>query len=405
MKKLHRGLAACLVLILCVLPTHALAQETDPRYLQKQQEIEALKTKINQLQGEAKTLSSAITYLSNKKDLTQKQIDATVYEITLINRDISSLNGKIGTLENSLDEHVKALITDVQVGYKQPEIGPFQLVFSSSSFTDFETRARYLTLAQVHHSQALKKATEVKLDYDAQKTQKETKQRQVATLQKKLTVQQKDLAIQEEAKRKILADTKNNESTYQRQLAVAQAELSSFRAFTSSKGGGVLAAQDSPDGWFYSQRDERWANYTIGNSALTRDPDTILEVGCLVSSVAMVKKKYGESVTPRDIAANPGYFYLNTGSMRRPWPAPSGYRFETVDRRDLGAIDAELREGKPVIVKLSVRTNTVGTHFIVLKSGANGDYTIHDPWEGYDKKFSQFYSTSQIIGAGYLRKS
>jgi hypothetical protein len=91
--------------------------------------------------------------------------------------------------------------------------------------------------------------------------------------------------------------------------------------------------------------------------------------------------------------------------MRRPWPAPNGYHYEILDRRDLSLIDSALKDGFPVIVKLSVRTNVVGTHFIVLKSGNNGDYTIHDPWEGYDKKFLQLYSTGQIISMGILRKN
>lgn len=386
-------------------PMRVQAQESDPRYQEKLKEIENLKTKINQLQGEARTLASAISYLTNKKALTQKQAEATEFEIAILDRDISSLGGKIESLEENLDAHVKSLITDVQAGYKQPDIGPFQLLFSSSSFGDLTTRTRYLQLAQSHHTQILRKTSQVKIDYDTQKQEKEAAQRKMEQLQKRLQAQQKDLEAQEQAKQRLLSETKNSESTYQKLLATAQAELASFRAFTSSKGGGVLPPQNSPDGWYFSQRDSRWAGVTIGNSGLTRNPDTILDVGCLVSSVAMLKKKYGEDVTPTTIATNPGYFYLNTGSMRRPWPAPNGYRFENYDRRDLGLIDAELKEGRPVIVKLSVRTNVVGTHFIVIKSGSNGDYTIHDSWEGYDKKFSDFYSTGQIISVGVLRKT
>lgn len=391
---------------LCLLfPRSTFAQSEDPRYQQKLKEIEELKGKISQAQGEAKTLASAITYLTNKKNLTEKQIDATELEVALLTREISSLSGKIENLEDSLDAHIGALITDVRVGYKEPALDPFHLLFSSASLSELATRSRYLELARLHHSQTLVKATKIKMDYDVQKNDKEEKQKKVEVLQKKLTAQRLDLDAQEQAKRKLFTETKNNESNYQKLLAQAEAELASFRSFTASKGGGTLPPQNSPDGWYYSQRDERWAGYTIGNSGLTKYPDTILDVGCLVSSVAMVKKKYGDNVTPKDIAANPEYFYLNTGSMRRPWPAPSGYSYQIEDRRDLGKIDSELKEGRPVIVKLSVRTNTVGTHFIVLKSGSNGDYTIHDPWEGYDKKFTQFYSTGQIISAGYLKKN
>ncbi|MEP7167048.1 MAG: hypothetical protein ABI758_03665 [Candidatus Woesebacteria bacterium] len=405
MRVFKRRIFVCVLVLVLLVPTRSYAQDTDPRYQEKLKEIENLKGKITQLQGEARTLSSAISYLTNKKTLTEKQVEATEFEISVLTRDITSLGGKIETLEGTLDEHTRALISDVQVGYKQGQIDPYQLVFSSHSFADLSTRARYIQLASVHHSQMLKKTTEVKISYDTQKQEKEVKQKQVETLKVKLQQQQADLVAQEQAKKQLLSDTKNSEGNYQKLLAQAEAELASFRAFTSSKGGGILPAQSSPDGWFYSQRDERWANMTIGNSGLTKNPDTILDVGCLVTSIAMVKKKYGDNVTPANVAQNGDSFYLNTGAMRRPWPAPSGYRFEVVDRKDLGLIDTELKEGRPVIVKLSVRTSVVGTHFIVLKSGQNGDYMINDPWEGYDKKFNSLYSTGQIIGVGYLRKN
>lgn len=402
---MRRVLLLCAIFFLIFSRGIAHAQESDPRYQEKLKEIESLKSKISELQGQAKTLASAISYLTNKKALTQKQVETTEYQIDTLTLEITSLGGKIENTEETLDSHVKALIADVQSSYKEPELGPFQLLFSTRSFSDLETRSRYIQLAQSQHGQILRRTSQVKVDYDKQKQEKEAAQAKVEALKKKLEQQQKDLEQQEQAKRQILSDTKNSESNYQKLLAQAQAELASFRAFTSSKGGGMLPPQNSPDGWYYSQRDQRWGNMTIGNSGLTKSPDTILDVGCLVSSVAMVKKKYGEDVTPATIASKPDYFYLNTGAMRRPWPAPNGHHYEIVDRRDLGLIDSALKDGFPVIAKLSVRTNVVGTHFIVLKSGSNGDYTIHDSWEGYDKKFTSLYSTGQIISIGVLRKN
>jgi hypothetical protein len=40
-----------------------------------------------------------------------------------------------------------------------------------------------------------------------------------------------------------------------------------------------------------------------------------------------------------------------------------------------------------------------------MKEKKDGQYIMHDPWEGYDKKFSDFYSLSQIQQIASLVKN
>lgn len=368
---------------------------------EKVKEIEALRSKISQLQGEAKTLSSTIEFINNKKLLTQKQIDATQFEIQLLEQEIDSLEGKIGVLNESLDELTALLLKDVQATYKRQKTSDVVAMFSSDSFSQAYSVYKYRKLAQDFHQNLLKKTTQAKIDYDAQKLTKESKQKTVETLKKKLESQKQEFEAQEQQKRKLLADTKNSEANYQRLLAQAEAELASFRSFSVSRGANVLPPQYSPDGWFFSQRDERWAGVCIGNSCGTKNEGKILDVGCLVSSTAMVKKKFGEDVTPITIARNTSYFFSNTAYMLQPWPAPAGWRYERSSYNQ-EKMDAELREGKPVIVHL--RIGTRDGHFVVIKSGEKGNYVMHDPIEGYDKNFSQFYSIGQINNMNVLRR-
>lgn len=362
----------------------------NPEYQKKLQEIQALKDKISQVQGEAKTLSSAITYLSNKQALTQKQIDATQFQITLLNHDVTSLSGKITSLEGSLDAHVQALITDVQVSYKTPEVNPFQLVLSSKSFTDYQTRARYLELATAQHSQILKKATQVKLDYDAQKQEKETKQKQVAALQTKLTAQQKDLIVQEQAKKRLLQDTKNSEGNYQKLLSQAQEQLASFSRFAQAAGGSsLLSNQTSCDDWgcYYNQRDSTW-----GNLALNGTKYSIASDGCLVTSMAMILTHYGhKSVTPMTVNSNSNNF----ASYYPAYLLYTIYADGVSATRVSASIDAVLSTGHPVVVGLRAYG---GTHFVVLKSGSNGKYVMRDPYipNGKDIAFTDHYSVKNI---------
>lgn len=363
---------------------------SNPEYQSKLKEIQALKDKISQAQGEAKTLSSAINYLSNKKALTQKQIDATQFQITLLNHDVTTLSGKITSLEGALDAHVHALITDVQVSYKTPEINPFQLVLSSSSFTNYQTRARYLELATAQHSQILKKATEVKMDYDSQKAEKENKQKQVALLQTKLNAQQKDLVLQEQAKQRLLQDTKNSESNYQKLLSQAQEQLASFSRFAAAAGGSsLLSNQTSCDDWgcYYNQRDSTWGALSLNGTKYSIASD-----GCLVTSMAMILTHYGhKNVTPMTVNSN-------SNNFASYYPAYLLYTI-FVDgvsaTRVNAAIDSTLSTGNPVVVGLRAYG---GTHFVVLKSGSNGKYVMRDPYipNGKDIAFTDHYAVRNI---------
>ncbi len=182
-----------------------------------------------------------------------------------------------------------------------------------------------------------------------------------------------------------MADTKNDEDNYQKILAQAQAQLRSFKSFVQSSGAdsviGANALGNGSDGAYYSQRDERWANRTIGYSS-----ENILSVGCLVSSVSMVAKHYGDNVTPGDIASDVSRFYGNTAYMSRPWKGVAGKSFyEAVD------INQELQNGNYIIVGVG-NCNNGGSHFVVITKKDGEDYIMHDPIYGPDLKFSSHYS-------------
>jgi hypothetical protein len=88
--------------------------------------------------------------------------------------------------------------------------------------------------------------------------------------------------------------------------------------------------------------------------------------------------------------------------MLQPWPAPAGYSYRRFAYSQQ-TLDNELNQGKPVIVH--VRIGTRDGHFIVIKSGSKGNYVMHDPIEGYDKQFSDFYRISQINNINVLVKN
>ena len=211
------------------------------------------------------------------------------------------------------------------------------------------------------------------------------KQQTLTSQQQTLTSQQQTLAATVQSKNQLLVETDAKETTYEKLLAAAQAQLASFSAFTQNAGGSkLLGNQTVCDSWgcYYNQRDTAW-----GNDALNGTKYTLASDGCLVTALAMVMTHYGYSnVTPVTINSNPGNFAAY-------YPA---YLLATINvdgasvTRTTAAIDATLSTGNPVIVGLNAYG---GTHYVVLVSGSKGNYIMRDPYitNGKDISFSANY--------------
>ena len=357
-----------------------------------QNKINDLQNKISDLQGQGKTLSSQISVMDNQINLTQLKIESTQQQISSLTLDIDTADKKIDKLEGSLDKLSRILINRIRATYVVGSTPSFEVLMTSSNIPDFVTRANYLRIAQEHDKRLIYDTVQARNDYATQKEIFKDKKSKTLLLQDDLKKYSVQLEGEKKAKASLLSQTQGSEAEYQRLLKQAQAQLAGFSTFTSSQGGAsILPPQDSPDGWYYNQRDERWGNNSMGSSG-----EPTWKYGCLATSMAMVMKQRGEDVTPANISGNSSNFFANTAYMLIPW----GGRFTSVWRNDLGAIDSFLSQGKPVIVGLYA--GAYGTHFIVLKSGSNGDYIMNDPWNGANLSFTSHYNTGQIFQYGYL---
>jgi len=358
-----------------------------------------LENKLATVQEQKTTLTNTIKVIAEKINLQEISIAKTLVEIEQLEKEITLLDERIDTLDLSLDQLTEMLLERVRTKYKKQLTAPL-IDLSPTSLSSMENNQeishKYVSQASQQTAIIMHKATVQKQLFDSQKKRKEVVQHALEEKKKLLEQQKKELATQKTSQQQLLVVTKNDEKTYQKLLANALAEITGLRNYSASKGGGSLSPQNSPDGWFFSQRDERWSSFKIGGSG-----ENVMNVGCLISSVAMIKKKFGEDVNPISIAANTSYFFGNTAYMLRPYPAPSGHRYETTSFSS-EKLSQELSKN-PVIVKLA--TGPYGTHFIVIKEKQDNQYIMHDPWEGYDKNFSDYYSTGQIMNFSYLVKN
>lgn len=348
---------------------------------------------IDRLQSAKVTLSGQIKLIDSQISLTNLKVAQTQNNIKTLEKEIADLTVKIKELDNSLNQLSAIYIQQVSQNYKLSKKYNQFSIFLNTSFNHVLEQYKYLSDVQKDSQNTLLNLETIRTQDDQQKTEKTAKQQELKDLQAKLAVQQNTLKSQNAAKKNVLALT-------QKQLDAAIAQLNELKRFSSSNG--QMCLDSSPGGgeggWFYSQRDPKWCNQYIGYSK-----DTIGEVGCFISSVAMIWKKYGYEMTPSIYASRPDHFAGTTAWMLAP-EVPPGFSSQSFSGYNRGILDGALAAGHPVIVQLYMRGTSAGMHFVVIKSGANGNYKMNDPWFGADLNFSDRYSTASIMSLRLISK-
>jgi len=363
-----------------------------------QNKITEYTQKLSELGTAKNTLANQIKILNSQYDLTLLKITQTENSIKNLEKEINNLTVEISNLNDQLNQLSSLYVIQIIQNYKlQKRVPPFAFLISSK-LNNYLEQYKYVSNVQKASQNSLINMETVKSNYDIQKTEKTKKQQEMETLQTTLATQKTSLTNQKTAKDQLLATTKNDEKKYQQLLTAAQSQLAALKNFSSTYGNSCLDSVPGGgnDGNFYSQRDPRWCNQFIGSSS-----DTLGEVGCYITSIAMTYKKLGSDISPSAYAANSSNFWSNTAYMLNPNP-PSGYTYKQVSY-SASTLDNELKAGRYVIAQMKMNSG-VGMHFIVIISGSNGNYKIHDPWFGSDQNFSDRYSTSGIMSLRLITK-
>lgn len=345
----------------------------------------ACKAQETQNNSQIYDTQAQLRLINVRYDLSVVQMKQTEQKIESTEKEIEIISRRIDGLDNALDYLSKLLLNKVVAGYKNKSISVFDMLLDSQSANDLISRMKYMKTAQQNNQKLLVQVQETKLNFEEQKTLRDQKKAELDDLKSTLAKQQVDLENQRKKKDEDIAILTRNLAETQRILNIARQQLASFKSFVQTSGASSIISANSfgngSDGSYYSQRDERWANQTIGYSS-----EKILDVGCLLSSVSMVAKKNGQNVTPGDVASDVSRFYGNTAWMSLPWKSVAGKSYASgVD------IDQELQNGNYVIVGVGGCSNG-GSHFVVLTKKDGDDYIMHDPIYGPDLKFSSHYS-------------
>ncbi len=198
--------------------------------------IKKCNEKINESKGQQQTLNSAIIVINSKINLAQGQINQTQAQIDGLEKEIGLLSTILQDLNKSLDELSVTYAARVKESYKQRDLTPLRLFFSSDSFGQLVTKLKYFNSIKTRDRLVLQELEKARLDYDQQKLTKEKKQQEVEGLKTKLIGQKIALGGQKVQKQDLLNITKNDEKKFQSLLASARAELEAIEAIIAGKG-------------------------------------------------------------------------------------------------------------------------------------------------------------------------
>lgn len=357
-----------------------------------EKKIKEYETKLSETRSQKNTLSSQIQYMDTQINLTELKAVETERKIKITEKEIESLNTKITGLDMSLDKYSESMLERIKADYKNRQASLLDIVLDSTNASKLVNRIKYYELARESNQKILLQVQEAKLTYEKQKDLREKKIKELDILNQQLQDQKETITKQQSEKKVLLSQTQNDENNYARLLEDARRQLAAFRTFVQSTGLGVVGANSlgtGEGGWYLSQRDERWAMTRMGSSN-----ETILDVGCFITSISMVMKKDGVDFNPTNIATNSKFFLPGTAYMYIPsafngsWPNGKNYK-------NIGSsqISEYLNRGVPVIA--GVRGSS---HYIVLKKVEGSEYIMNDPIYGPDKKVSDYYSLSGPYG-------
>ncbi len=374
-----------------------------------QNKINDYQNKISDLQNQEKTLSSQIQLMDTQINLTELRIANTEQQIISLQDDIKITKDKISNLQDSIDIATQAMIKRISAVYEFGSVDALNIFLTSDNVSNLLTRLKYLRIVQISDKKNIYASQQAKVDYSNFQSILELKKKQVEVLQGQLKTYQDQLDQEKQTKQQLLSDTQGSEANYQELLAQAQAQLAALSSFARSRagaGGQIIPHQDLSDGWgkYYNQRDANWGNNLIGLSSMQ-----VWEVGCLLTSYAMVASHFGGSLTPADVAVNTSNFWYGTADFNKPGPSANGHSVQSIDNPSLDDLRSALNSGAVVIAGLSANGGPYPSHYsdhwVVLRSVDGNSFKINDPWyqNGMDVSLNDNYSGWSIIESRIYR--
>jgi len=336
------------------------------------------------------SLNNQLSIIDTEMDKLESELSLKKEEISDINDEIERLKNQIEKQEESIDYQKKIITNLLQVYYENKRQDIVLSLFNQQGIYFLISSEDKLTQTSEKVNEILKNVKSLKENMEREKITLEDKREKLTQLYSDVEEKSVELENSKEHKKILISQTKGDEFKYKELLTKVEAQKEELLSVDDLSIGAGLSADNyakppseyhASTSWYYSQKDSRWGNSTIGNSN-----STMKNWGCAITSVAMVfTYKGGGKISPQYLAKQAIYFW-DLISWPKSWPS-LGVIMDTSYGSSHGninwkSIDAEIKNGNPVIVYLK-KTKGKGGHYVVVHhKTSDGKYVVHDPYFG-----------------------
>ena len=225
------------------------AEEPD-QISELEKKLEETKAKLSGLQNNERSLTNEIAYLDTQILYAQYRIEESRVKISqkgkeliVLQTDIESLSEKAERLIKAVENQEKVLGARVREQYKQQRTASLSVFLSEEQSSDIIKSINYLRVVQAMDSVLISKMQSTKTNYQAQQVLLVQKKEKVEQIKKDIEAQKVEaerltveLAGQQEAKNWLLAQTKSQESEYQKLVQRIEADIASVERALGGQG-------------------------------------------------------------------------------------------------------------------------------------------------------------------------
>lgn len=362
------------------------ADDTADKLKALEEKAESYRKLIEIKKQQQGTLANQLSIMESEDKKLEAEIDIKKDELGTTADQIERLNGQIAEYEKSISSQ-RIILGDLIRSYYENKRGQSVIeILAEDDFYSALKREDDVLQTGEKLKEVVDNINALKKNLEGEKEALKQKQDELEKITGQLEDKNEKLEGNKIQKKTLLETTKGEEAKYQQLLAKVEKQKEELLNIDELSIAGGLSASDyakpteglASTSWYYSQKDPRWGNDEIGRSrSLMKD------WGCAVTAVAMVFRYYGDGVTPKKLADSSKYFF----SDLIKWPATwsGGIALESsIGHGNISwtKIDAEIKEGSPVIVYIK-KTNGRGGHYVVIHhKTSKGKYVVHDPYFG-----------------------
>jgi len=333
------------------------------------------------------TLQKQMQIIDTEQARTQAELADTKNKAEDLTGKISDLERDISYKEDLISYQRLILAGMMQSYYEYYQQGVLDLVLISRDFSSILNQSDYLEQTSTKINEILDDIQKAKATLENEQNDLEQKKQESEKLKQDLEQKKQELLSSEAQKQNLLTQTQGEEAKYQQLLTRVEAQKKELFNFSEASNLAEIDASvgnyAKPDSkywastsWYFSQKDSRWGNKTIGNSnSLMKD------YGCAVTSLSMVFDFAGASVDPGKMAKQK-IFYYDLIKWPSSWE-PGITLASSISHGNINwkTVDKEIAADHPVIVFIK-KTNGRGGHYVVIHHKDKKDYVVHDPYFG-----------------------